>query len=637
MKFENSWNNRILIVDDQGEIHQDFEEMLKPGLTEASTDDLARAFDSDIDESFLPEFELLHARSGKEAYEEVKKAVEEENPIAVAYIDVRMPPGWDGVETTRKIREIDKDIETVIMTAYTDKSLFEIIHDMELLHKLLYIRKPFAREEIQQMTISLVEKWNIERELAERNQQLAINKQRLEAVLDSTRDAIAMFDVAGCLLFANRWYGEMFGLTDEVLKERSADELRQQIKQCFQEPDQFEEAEASFFANPENVFEEIIEVKLPERRVLYQFMAPVHDTDENITGHITVYRDVSKELEIDQMKAEVLRLRAELEIEYSFDDVIGKGKKMQEMYALMQQAIQSNITVLLQGESGTGKELVAKSIHFNSSRKTGSFVAVNCAAIPETLIESELFGHERGAFTGAGARRIGRFEQANGGTILLDEIGEMHPSLQARLLRVLQEREIQRVGGTATVPVNVRVIASTNRDLEAAMKSGEFREDLFYRIAAFPIIIPPLRERREDIPLLAGHFLSKATERAGKSVTVISDEALQLLMSYDWPGNVRELENAIERSVLLETSSVLQASNLPPEVYSVRKRFYMPALQDEDPTAMEILPLEEVEKQALVRALKATGNNIRQAAKVLGINRATVYRKLEKYNLSEKK
>ena len=169
------------------------------------------------------------------------------------------------------------------------------------------------------------------------------------------------------------------------------------------------------------------------------------------------------------------------------------------------------------------------------------------------------------------------------------------------------------------------------------MKSGEFREDLFYRIAAFPIIIPPLRERREDIPLLAGHFLSKATERAGKSVTVISDEALQLLMSYDWPGNVRELENAIERSVLLETSSVLQASNLPPEVYSVRKRFYMPALQDEDPTAMEILPLEEVEKQALVRALKATGNNIRQAAKVLGINRATVYRKLEKYNLSEKK
>ena len=633
MELGNGWNNRILIVDDQDDIHRDFEEMLKPGLIKASTDDLATAFDSDMDEDFLPEFALLHARSGKEAHEKVQEAIEENNPVAVAYIDVRMPPGWDGVETTRKIREIDKSIEIVIMTAYTDKPLSEIIHDMELLHKLLYIRKPFAREEIQQMTISLAEKWNAERELAGKNQQLALSKQTLEAVLDSTKDAIAMFDIEGCLLFANRWYGEMFGLTDEALKEMSADQLQQRIKQCFQEPDLFEKTEASFFANPESVSEEIVEVESSERRVLYQFMAPVHDAGGNMIGHIVVYRDVSKEIEIDQMKDEVLRLRAELEMEYSFGNIIGKSRKMQEMYALMQQAIQSNITVLLQGESGTGKELVAKSIHFNSSRKTGPFIAVNCAAIPETLIESELFGHERGAFTGASARRIGRFEQANGGTILLDEIGEMPPALQARLLRVLQEREIQRIGGTTTIPINVRVIASTNKDLEVAMKAGQFREDLFYRIAAFPIIIPPLREHREDIPLLAEHFLGRAAEKAGKSITVISTEALQLLMNYDWPGNVRELENVMERAVLLETSGVLQADGLPPEIQSAREQLHIPTSQDSDIEATRILTLEEVEKQALIRALEATENNIRQTAKVLGINRATVYRKLEKYDL----
>jgi transcriptional regulator with PAS, ATPase and Fis domain len=637
MKFENGWNNRILVVDDEENIHQDFEEMLKPGLIKASTDDLAIAFDSDVDEDFLPEFELLHARGGKEAYEKVQEAIEENNPIAVAYVDVRMAPGWDGVETTRKIRDIDKNIEIVIMTAYTDKPLSEIIHDMELLHKLLYIRKPFAREEIQQMTISLTEKWNVERELAKKNQQLALNKQTLEAVLDSTRDAIAMFDVKGDLLFANRWYGRMFGLADKALEEMSADELQRRIKQCFQEPDLFEEAETSFLANPDSVFEKAVEVKLPERKVLYQFMAPVHDAEQNIIGRITVYRDVSKELEIDQMKAEVLRLRAELEMEYSFDNIIGKSGKIRDVYALMQQAIQSNITVLLQGESGTGKELVAKSIHFNSSRKTGPFIAVNCAAIPETLIESELFGHERGAFTGATARRIGRFEQANGGTILLDEIGEMPPALQPRLLRVLEEREIQRVGGTSTIPTDVRVIASTNRDLGAAMEAGEFREDLFYRVSAFPIVIPPLRERREDISLLAEHFLNHAAEKAGKSIAVISTEALQLLMSYNWPGNVRELENVIERAVLLETSDVLQASSLPPEIHAVSTRVYMAASGDEEPTMIEIFPLEEVEKQALARALKATGNNIRQTAKALGINRATVYRKMEKYGLLENK
>ncbi|MBD3184308.1 response regulator [Candidatus Poribacteria bacterium] len=632
MKFKEGWKNRILIVDDQEDIHEVFEQILKPTLRKSSTDDLAKAFGSEIEEDFLPEFQILHAHSGNEAYSIIEKSIQNKNPIALAYIDIRMPPGWDGIQTTRKIREIDRNIEIVLMTAHSDKTLSEIIKDMDLLHKLLYISKPFKRrEEIQQMTISLVEKWNEEIELEDKTRQIEISKKRLEAVLDSTQDSVAMFDVSGKLLFANKWYTDIFDLPEKNIHDIPADELRKKIRKCFQEPEIFDKTEKKALVDTS---EDIVELKSPKNMILYQFVSPVSDESNSINGYITVYRDVSKEIEIDQMKSEVLRLRAELEEEYSFGNIIGKSKKMNQVYTLMKQAIQSDITVLIRGESGTGKELVAKSIHFNSSRKSGPFVAVNCAAIPDTLIESELFGHEKGSFTGASARRIGKFEQANTGTILLDEIGEMHPNLQATLLRVLQEREIQRVGGTNTIPVDVRVIASTNKDLEEAMKDGEFREDLFYRIAAFPIILPPLRERIEDIPLLAEKFLSRASEKSNKSINFISKDALQILMSYDWPGNVRELENMINRAVLLENSEVLQVSSLPHEIRSIQKQIFISDEEEEEPVIEKIPTLEEMEKQAILRALKATGDNIRQAAKILGINRATVYRKLDKYDLA---
>jgi two-component system response regulator AtoC len=625
MKFKSGWNNRVLVVDDEENIHQDLDEMLKPGLSSATTDDMVKAFGSHADKTFLPNFEMLHAKSGKEAYDKVKESLEDNDPIAVAYVDMRMPPGWDGAETIRKIREIDKNIEIVIMTAYTDKLLSEIIHDMELLDKLLYIKKPFAREEIQQMTISLVEKWNVGLESE-------INRQRLEAVINSTSEAIAMFDSSGSLLFANRRYLEMFDLTEKSINKTSVYSL----KNRFQEPERFTKAQELFFANHEGVFEDIIEIKIPKRKILYMYTAPVFDIEEKAIGRIMVYRDVSKEIEIDQMKEELLRLRAELEVEYSYDKLIGNSKKMREVFALINQAAQSDITVLIQGDTGTGKELIAKAIHYNGTRKNGPFVAVNCAAIPETLIESELFGHEKGSFTGATSRKIGRFEQANGGTILLDEIGEMQLSLQVKLLRVLQEREIQRVGGNSNIPVDVRVIASTNADLEVTIKSGKFREDLFYRIASFPVNIPPLRERQEDIPLLAEHFLNQASLRAKKSVTVISAEAMELMINYNWPGNIRELESAIERGVLLETSNVLQASNLPSVILSNVKPNKVSVIKQEKPVENEIITLDEIEKQALLNALRLTDNNIQQAAKALGINRATVYRKLEKYNLLDK-
>ena len=224
---------------------------------------------------------------------------------------------------------------------------------------------------------------------------------------------------------------------------------------------------------------------------------------------------------------------------------------MQQLYGLMKHAARGNTSVLVRGESGTGKELVARYLHFNGMRKNGPFLAVNCAALPEALIESELFGHERGAFTGATQRRIGCFESAHTGTILLDEIGDMPLVLQAKLLRVLQERTIQRVGGTATIPIDVRVIAATNQDLEGAIQAGTFRDDLFYRIAVFPIVIPPLRARRDDIARLASHFLKQYAESSGKAISGISMAALRLLQQYTWPGNVRELQNVIERAVLL--------------------------------------------------------------------------------------
>ena len=649
MEFKKDWNYRVLVVDDQREIHQDFEEMLTPSFAETSTDDLAEAFVSEVDESFLPKFKLLHARSGSEAYNIVKTTIETDEPIAVAYIDIRMPPGMDGIETTRRIRAIDENIEVVLMSAYTDKSLGEIVHEMDLLHKLLYIRKPFAREEIQQITLALAEKWNVESELGDKRRQLEISNQRLKSVLDSTGDAIAMFDVAGHLQFANRGYEEMFELTTQALKQMSPGGLSKHIKQYFQEPGRFEETETLLLAHPEKVFEEVVEVRRsgilgtePERKMLYRFTAPVHDIEQEIIGRIIVFRDISKEIEISQMKVEVSRLRTELEMKYAFDKIVGKSEAMKAVYALMQQAIESNITVLIQGESGTGKELVAKAIHFNSPRKAGPFVDVNCAAIPESLIESELFGHERGAFTGATVQRIGKFESANGGTIFLDEIADMQPLVQAKLLRVLQEREIQRVGGTGNIPINVRVIAATNQDLEAAVKAGRFREDLFYRIVGFPIPIPPLKERREDIPLLGHHFLQEYAEAADKPISGFSSGALQLLMSYDWPGNVRELENTVERAVLLERSDVLQASNPALSGLHSTGVGYTPDSDNDNmpshpSTSTEILSLEEMEKQALVHALEATDNNITKAAQALGISRVTIHRKLKRYSLLDKK
>ena len=623
MEFEVHKNNRVMIVDDQEDIHKDFQEILRPRLKK-STDDLAAAFLPEEDQNFLPPFELLHATTGEEACEIVAKEKEKNRPIALAYIDIRMPPGIDGVEAIRRMRKIDSDIEFVLMTAYTDMSLLDIVRDMELLHKLLYIRKPFAREEVQQISIALVEKWNMERQLEESSRQIIHSHHRLEAVLDATGEAIAMFDGKERLVFANQWYQKLLNVTEDELKRMSPSVAAARCRERLREAIIPGVKEIFAAEDGGDVVEQVISHRASENRLFYRWQKPVRDTQGGVIGNLFVYRDMSKELEVERMEAEVLRLRAELETTYSFAGMVGASAAMQKVYALMKQALKGDATILIRGESGTGKELVAKFLHFNGARKKKPFLAVNCAAVPETLIESEMFGHERGAFTGAVGRRIGCFEQAQGGTILLDEIADMQLSSQAKLLRVLQEREIQRVGGTATIPVDVRVIASTNKDLEAAMRSGEFREDLFYRIAVFPIVVPPLRERRGDIPLLADHFLKKYAASYVKSISGISSGALRLLLQYDWPGNVRELQGVIERAVLLETGKALKAGNLPLRLSTPRAASSAYA---------EVLPLEEVERQAIVRAMEASDNNVTQAARALGVNRSTLNRKLKKYDI----
>ena len=338
---------------------------------------------------------------------------------------------------------------------------------------------------------------------------------------------------------------------------------------------------------------------------------------------------MSKDVHIQQRKAEIIASRTELETSHTFGEIIGKSEKMQQVFTQIQTAAAGTITVLIQGETGTGKELVAKSIHHNSPRKTAPFFAINCAAIPAELIESQLFGHERGAFTGATERRIGYFEQANTGTLFLDEIGDMSLTLQTRLLRVLQEREFRRIGGTTTISVDIRVLAATNQDLENAIRDGSFRKDLYYRLAAFCIGIPPLRERREDIAILAHHFLKKYAAVAQKSIRGFCPDSLLVLTQHGFPGNVRELKDAIESGVLRETTDVLQRESLPPDLIQEGSQT---ATSDPTDTTL-ILPLDEVERSAIVNALKVTGGNISAAARALGIGRNTLYRKMEEHNL----
>jgi two-component system response regulator HydG len=335
------------------------------------------------------------------------------------------------------------------------------------------------------------------------------------------------------------------------------------------------------------------------------------------------------------LKEENRALKEHLQSDYDIANIIGRSQPMKKLIEMMSMVAPSEATVLITGDSGTGKELIARSLHFNSPRKDKPLVVVNCAAITETLLESELFGHEKGSFTGADKRREGRFMQADSGTIFLDEIGETSSTMQAKLLRVLQEKEIQRVGGEETLKVDVRIVAATNRDLEKEVAEGNFREDLFYRLNVMPLNVPPLKERREDVPLLAQHFMTKFSDKNRKAIKGLVPLAMDMLVNYDWPGNVRELENAIERAVILATGEHITEAQLPLNITE----------QYED---LEIRPtgttqildgthsLEDIEKEAILAALNGSNGNKAEAARRLGVTRKTLHNKLKSYGLGSK-
>jgi DNA-binding NtrC family response regulator len=328
-----------------------------------------------------------------------------------------------------------------------------------------------------------------------------------------------------------------------------------------------------------------------------------------------------------RLRSAVRDLQAHLVERHRLEGIIGESGRMQEVLALVERVAPSDATVLIRGESGTGKELIARAIHFNSRRAAGPLVTLNCAALPEQLLESELFGHEKGAFTGAVVLRKGRFEQADSGSMFLDEIGDLSPTLQVKLLRVLQERQFERLGSTTTLSVNVRILAATHRDLEQAMREGTFRDDLYYRLNVVTIQIPPLRERREDIPPLLDHFLRKFAEKNRRQVTGLTAGARDALLKYDYPGNVRELENIVERAVLLCRGQVIDVEDLPVALRPGDRR-----LEEPEPRALPDI-LASIERQAIRVALERHGGVQTQAAAELGISERVLRYKMKKYGL----
>src|SRR5437899_3275908 len=345
---------------------------------------------------------------------------------------------------------------------------------------------------------------------------------------------------------------------------------------------------------------------------------------------------VRKGLHERKLRFENQYLRKQLDEKYGFHNIIGTGRAMKRIFELVDTIASLTSTVLIQGETGTGKELIAKAIHFNRPRKDQKLVSINCGAIPENLLESELFGHVKGAFTGAVQTRIGRFEQANGGTIFLDEIGNMPLALQVKLLRVLQEREFERVGGNSTVKIDVRIIAATSSNLEQMVKDGTFREDLYYRLNVIPIILPPMRERREDIPLLVQKFVEHFSESHKLETKTVSPQVMKAMMAYDWPGNVRQLENLVERMVALTSNRpAILPTDLPAEINNREALNYVPFIEIPEEGINFQNVVTDMERELILQSLRKTNGNKKLAAKLLNLKRTTLIEKIKRIGLVE--
>jgi len=339
---------------------------------------------------------------------------------------------------------------------------------------------------------------------------------------------------------------------------------------------------------------------------------------------------IERALETIRLQDQVQILQDQLDEKYGLDNIVGASPPMRKVFDLVRRAAPRDVTVFITGETGTGKELIARAIHRHSRRRNKRFVAINCSAIPESLIESELFGHEKGAFTDAKARRIGKFEEADGGTLFLDEVCYLSPQAQLKLLRAIQEREITRVGGTGSIGVDVRIVCATSQDPLKLVREGKFKEELFYRLNVFPIRIPPLRDRKEDIPALVEHFVRKYNKVLGTSISGVTEEAMELLEGYNWPGNVRELENVVQNAMLMAEGSFIRPENLPPRLRGV------PGEEAEEGEMSLSEIVESIERRVIQRVLREEGGNKTKAARRLGISRQTLINKMAAYGIDEK-
>jgi len=449
-------------------------------------------------------------------------------------------------------------------------------------------------------------------ELAERTREAELERNRLAGILNSITDGVFTIDGEWKITCWNRAAEEITGYTaSEAIGRPCWEVLRGSA--CGQNCPMRRTLETG---QPTLNVEVEIRGKDGRKVPISVNTALLYDEQGQTIGAVETFRDLST----------LRRLSREVQERYGFGNIVGKSKVMQEVFDLIELVSETDATVLIQGESGTGKELVARAIHYHSSRKDGPFVAVNCAALTESLLESELFGHEKGAFTGAIRAKPGRFELADGGTLFLDEIGEISPAVQVKLLRFLDQRSFERVGGTKPISVDVRIIAATNKDLRQEVREGRFREDLFYRLNVVPIQLPPLRERVEDIPLLVEHFLEKLNRRLGRNVRRVSPEAMQCLMDYDWPGNVRELENALEQALVRCRGEEITPEHLPRQIC----KGVGPPIEAE---AEDVNPFEAAERQILLAALRESGGRRVEAARRLGVSKATLWRKMKKHGL----
>lgn len=448
----------------------------------------------------------------------------------------------------------------------------------------------------------------------------ALMQERLQLILEAVQDGICVVDKNGEVTYVNPSYLRILHKTEEAIIGENVYEVAPNGNRC-----------------------SVLKTGLPrigsishkkDGTTIVANVNPIF-VDGEIAGVVSVIKNITEIQtlmeKLNQISAKAEYLEQELlrtkKTGKSFANYIGRSGRVVDVLAMASKAAQSSATVLIRGESGTGKELVAEGIHYASNRSKGAFIRVNCGAIPSTLLESELFGHEKGAFTGAIRRKLGKFELADKGTIFLDEIGEMDKSMQVKLLRVLQQREFDRVGGEETVHVDVRIIAATNRDLEEMVRQGTFRDDLYYRLNVIPLFLPPLRDRLEDIPLLTENFIKKISAQAHKKVRGITPEALEVLMSYKWPGNVRELENVMERVITLMEADFITRENLPSYLIGETA-----AKEVREFAADVILPWEEYEKQIIGNALKKCGS-FNAAGKMLKLTHKTVAAKARKYGL----